>query len=269
MQAAAHGFEHLLQLGLGAHHIQAVVQPGHERAVGDDELIAPLGGADQHLRHPFPVEVAEAVAQNGVALLHLEADHVDASAGEGLDGDGGGEAEDTGDLLGRRQVGVDDHVQPDLPLQHIGVTAVVRVAYPGHSVLRAQALGDEAAHQVRLVHAGDGDDQVGASYAGLHQHADRRAVAVEAHGVQCAVGTAEMLRLVIHQRDVVLLLGQLLGDGIAHLAAAYDDDLHVSSSAPAARSLSSSAAENSAPSINTCPDIYSHSSTTITVAIEP
>ena len=261
-----------MQLGLRAHHIQPVVQLGHERAVGNDELVAPLGGADQHLRHPLPVEIAEAVAQEGVALLRLEAHHVDASAGEGLDGDGGGEAEDAGDLLGCRQVGVDDHVQPDLPLQHIGVTAVVRVAYPGHGVLRAQALGDEAAHQVRLVHAGDGDDQVGASHAGLHQHADRRAVAVEAHGVQRAVGTAEMLRLVIHQRDVVLLLGQLLGDGIAHLAAAYDDDLHASSSPPEGAAVclfSSRAAANSAPSISICPDIYSHSSTTITVAMEP
>ena len=215
------------------------------------------------------MEVTETVTQNGVALLHLKADHVDASPGKGLDGDGGGEAEDAGDLLCRRQVGVDDHVQPDLPLQHIRIPPVVRVAHPGHGVPCTQTLGDQAAHQVRLVHAGDGNDQIGAADTCLHQHADGSAVSVEAHGVQCAVRPAQMLRLVVHQRDVMLFLCQLLGDGIAHLAAAYDNDPHISSFAPPARFSSSSAAENSAPSISTCPDIYSHRSTTITVAIEP
>ena len=41
---------------------------------------------------------------------------------------GGGEAEDTGDLLRRRQIGVDDDIQPDLPLEDIRIPAVLDVA---------------------------------------------------------------------------------------------------------------------------------------------
>ena len=272
LQAAPHVLEHLVQLRLAAHHIQPVVRLRHKGAVGDEELVAPLRRADQHLRHPLPVEVAEGAAEDGVVRVHLEADHVDAPAGKRLHGDGRREAEDPRDLLRRRQIGVDDHVQPDLPLEHVRVPAVFRVPHPGDGVLRAHAFGDQAAHQIRLVHAGDGDDQIGLPRPGLHQHADGRAVAVDAHGVQRVVRPAQVSGLVVHQRDVVLLLRQLLGDGIAHLAAAYDDDLHLPSSSPngaAVVSLSMRAAENSAPSTSICPDMYSHSSTTITVAMEP
>ena len=207
-----------------------------------------------------------------VVFAHLEADHVDASPGKGLHGEGGGEAEDPRDLLCGSQVGVDDHVQPDLPLEHIRVPAVVGVADAGDGVLCAETLGDQRADEVRLVHAGDGDDKIGISCARLQQNTDGRAVAVDAHDVQRAVSAAQVGDLVVHKGDVVPFLCQLLGDGIAHLAAAYNNDLHVSSSPPHGAAVffaSVRAAENSAPKIKTCPDIYSHSSTTITVAMEP
>ena len=78
---------------------------------------------------------------------------------------------------------------------------------------------------------------------------------------------AEIVQDLRQLRDVAELIRR-----IAHLAAAYDDDLHASSSPPEGAAVclfSSRAAENSAPSISICPDIYSHSSTTITVAMEP
>ena len=272
LEAAAHALEHFVQLGLAAYHVQPVLQLGHEGAVGDDELIAPLGGADQYLCHALPVKVAEAAAEDGILRVQLKADHVDAPAGKGLHGDGRWEAEDPRDLLRRGQVGIDDHIQADLPLEHIRVPPVFRVPHPGNGVLCAHAFGDQRAHQVRLVHAGDGDDQVSVPRPGLHQNADGGAVAVDAQHVQRAVRTVQVGGLIVHHRDVVLFLGQLLGNGIAHLAAAYDDDLHASSSPPEGAAVclfSSRAAANSAPSISICPDIYSHSSTTITVAMEP
>ena len=71
-----------------------------------------------------------------------------------------------------------------------------------------------------------GDDQVGVPRSGHDQNADGGAVAVDAHGVQRVVRPAQVSGLVVHQRDVVLLLRQLLGDGIAYLAAAYNYDAH-------------------------------------------
>ena len=112
--------------------------------------------------------------------MQLKADHVDAPTGKGFHRDGRWEAEDPRDLLRRGQVGIDDHIQADLPLKHISVPAVFRVPHPGNGVLCAHAFGDQCAHQVRFVHAGDGDDQVGVPRSGLHQNADGGAVAVDA-----------------------------------------------------------------------------------------
>lgn len=83
-----------------------------------------------------------------------------------------GKLQDPGDLLGRSQVGIDEHIQADLPLQHPGVPAILRVPDPGDGVLCPQLFGDQAAHQVRLVQIGDGDDQVRAADPRRVQHAD-------------------------------------------------------------------------------------------------
>ena len=273
MERAAHDLQHLLELTLGAHQIQPVVGPGHKGAVGNDALVAPLGGADQHVRLALAVEAAEAVAHQRVLRQGLQADHIDAAAGKGLHGDGGGKAEDAGYLLGRSQIGVDDHVQSDLPLQDVRILPVLGVADAGHGMTCAQALGDEAADHVGVIHAGDGDDQIRRADAGVHQDADGRAAAVDAHNIHRTVGAGQVGDLVVHHDDVVLLLGQLAGDGVAHLAAAHNDDLHASSSPPDEGAACFFRwirdADSSAPSIRTCPDIYSHSSTTTMVAMEP
>ena len=190
----------------------------------------PVSGADQHLRQAVAMEIVQGHPRQGVLLRHPEADHVDAPSGEGLHREGRREAQDPGDLPGRPQVGIDQHIQADLPLQHSGVPAILRVPDPGDGVLRPQLLGDQAAHQVRLVQIGDGDDQVRAADPRRVQHADAGAVALHAHHIQGAVGPVQGRGVVIHDGDVVILHRQLPGNGIAHLAVAHNDDLHACSS---------------------------------------
>ena len=137
----------------------------------------------------------------------------------------------------------------------------------------AQTLGQQAADHIGVVRAGDGDDQIRRAGSGVHQDADGRAAAGDAHDIQRAVRTGQVGDLVVHHGDVVLLLRQLAGDGVAHLAAAYDEYLHASSS-PSGRDAACflrcvRAEDSSAPKIRIWPDIYSHSSTTMTVAMEP
>ena len=169
-------------------------------------------------------------------------------------------------------LGVDDHIEPDLTAQDRRIAEVFRIAHAGDRVLCAKLFRHQAADEVHLIVFRNGDEKIRLAHARLQQNADGRAVAVDAHDIQRAVGTAQVGDLVVHKGDVVPFLCQLLGDGIAHLAAAYNNDLHVSSSPPHGAAVfftSVRAAENSAPKIKTCPDIYSHSSTTITVAMEP
>ena len=273
LQGAADAPEHFLQLCLGAHHIELVPAAGHEGAVGDDKIVPPVGGADQHLCQAIAVEIVEGHPGQGVLLRYLKTDHIDAASGKGLHGKGRREAQDPGDLLGRPQIGVDEHVQADLPLEHGVIPAILGVAYPGDGVLGPQLFGDEAAHQVCLVQIGDGDDQVRAADPRRVQHADAGAVALHAHDVQGAVGPVQGCGVVIHDGDVVILHRQLPGNGIADLAVAYDDDFHACSSplpdGSRLRLRRRITALYSAPMISTVPLIYSHSSTTTIVAMEP
>ena len=206
-----------------------------------------------------------------VLLLYGEADHVDAAPGKGLHAEGGREGQNPADFQRRRQVGVDDHVQPDFLLQKVGLAAVFRVPDPGHRVLGPQLLGNQAAHQVGLVQVGDGDDQVGAARPGPHQHRDAGGVAHHAHHVQGVLRPGQRLGAPVHHGDVVSLAGELLGDGVAHLAVAYDDNFHVASSPFRATCTlrCCKTAASSAPRITTTADMYSHSSTTTMAAMEP
>lgn len=262
-----------MQLRLGTHHIQPVVGPRHKGAVGDDALIAPLDGADQHIGLAVAVGLSQTAAHKEILRLRLQADHVDEAASKRLHGDGGGKAEDTGDLLRRRQIGVDDHIQPDLPLEDVRIPAVLGVAYTGDGVAGAQTLCHQAADHIGIVHAGDGDDQIRRADAGIHQYADGCAAAVDTHDIQRVVRLGQMGDLVVHHNDVMLFLLHLACNGVPHLTAAYDNDLHASSSPPDGGAAfffcCARAADSSAPKISTCPDIYSHSSTTTMVAIEP
>ena len=224
--------EHLLQLRLGADHVDVVAQTRHEGAVGNDVLAVALRSADQYICRTLAVIVAQGNAHQIVRLRHLEADHVDAAVGKRLHGKGGGEADDTADLTGGGKVGIDDHVQTDLPLEHTGIPAVFRIAHTGNGVLGAQLLGNQTADQIGLVHAGHGNHQIRRPYPGRHQHADAGAVALHAHHIQRAVRLGKGRRHIVHQRDVVFFRGHLAGNGKAHLAVADNDNFHVYSSPP-------------------------------------
>ena len=273
LQRLADAAQHLLQLRLRADHIELIARPRDKIAVRDQNLAVVLRRTDQHLGQPLAVEIAQRHAGQPVTRADAEADHVDPPARERLHAQRRREAEDARDLLRRAEVGVDDHVQPDLLLEQLRVAAVLRVAHAGNRVLCAELLRDQAADEIRLVEVRHRDDQIRRPRPGLGQHADARAVAELAHHVECAVRPAQRRRVGVHHNNVMILTGQLAGDGIAHLAVADDDNLHVCSSlSPEGPSLffhSRIAPLNSAPIIIIVPLIYSHSSTTTIAAIAP
>ena len=206
---------------------------------------------------------------------NIKADHIDASTSKGLHRKSRGGGHDAGDLLRCRQIGVDDHVQADLLLQHIGVPAILRAAHPGDGMARPQLFCYEAAQQIRIVQVGHGDDQICRLRAGLLQHTNGCAVALDAHDIQGILRTVQRNGVVVHHDDVMAFAGELAGDGIAHFPVSHNDDLHSVSSSSFARRIvflslcARRAPLYSAPMISTWPLIYSHSSTTTMVAMEP
>jgi hypothetical protein len=115
---------------------------------------------------------------------------------------------------------------------------VLRVVHPSEDPGDAELLlGEQRGHQVVLVVTGGGDHDVRRPHVGLLQDARLASVAVHDPGVRRPV--AELLRQVpalLHQRDVVPTLGQILGEVPTHRAAAGDDHPHPCCSSAAIRS---------------------------------
>ena len=131
-----------------------------------------------------------------------------------------------GDLTGGGKVGVDDHVQADLPLEHLSIAAIVGVADTSHRVACAQLLGNEAAHQIRLVMAGNGDDEIGVSCACVDEDGDGSTVALQTHDVQRTFAAAQGGGAAVYNGNIVSLLRESLGDGKAYFTVANDNNFH-------------------------------------------
>ena len=139
----------------------------------------------------------------------------------------GGEAEQPGDLQSGGPLRVDEQVDAHVPLEAVGVYGVLDVADPGDGEGGAHVLGRETGDHVDLVHAGGRDQDVCVLGPCLPQGGDRRTVALDAHHIQRLVRLSQGLVAGVHNGDIVLLLGQLLGQGIADLSITHDDDVQL------------------------------------------
>ena len=218
--------EELGQLVRGGGEIDLVPGAEDEVAGGNDGLPLPADGADQHPNPNVPVHVRQLEpVQGGVggeAVFH----QLQASLGEGLHLHGGGEAEDAGDFPGGGPLGIDGHGEAQLVPHETKLLFIFRIADAGDGVLRPQLPGDQTGEDIQLVAGGGGDQKLRPVHLRLFLHAVYRAVAADAHHIVDVDDVVDEPGILVHDGDVVPVGGELLGQGRAHLARAYDDDFH-------------------------------------------
>ena len=142
------------------------------------------------------------------------------------------------DVLGHQLFGADDDVHRDVIAieQLLLVYQVLGGAHPGYlGGGMEQGVGHLAGHHVDLVTVGDRHQHVGVFGAGLEQGVGVRGLAGDGADVQPVLQGAELVAVGVDHRDVVLLYGQVLGQGTADLAGAKDNDFHGSGSSNAVR----------------------------------
>ena len=202
--------------------------PGFEDvgAVGDAHVPAPLGGADQHLLAENGGEPGQLDAVETAALPDAEGDDLQLTVGEGVHLGSRGELQDAGDLLRRHIVGVDGEVEIHDVAQALHALQIFLVAQAHDGVPGAHGPGKLAGHQIGLVVAGGGDEDVGLAGFGLLQNARRGAVAHAAQHIHGVGRGVQFVAIFIDEGDVVPFPAETVGDGMAHLAGARDDDIH-------------------------------------------
>ena len=163
----------------------------------------------------------------GAALRHREFTELDAPLAKGLDLGGGGEGEDARDLLGGGELGVDSHGEPEILAHEHKLLRVFRVAHARNGVLGAQFVRNQTAEHVALVGRGGGHQKIGLGDAGLELDGVVDAVALDGDDVKSRVRVLELVGAVVDDHHVVPLGGELFGEGVAHLAVADDDNIHI------------------------------------------
>ena len=222
----AHGAEELKGVAGGGDDRDDILLGEDEMTVGDVGLVPALHGADQHVAGELGDHVLDRHTRKDTALGDLVFEQLHPSAGEGVDPDGRGETQDTGDLGGGGLLGVDDHSQAQLVLEVARLAAVGGVLDSGDGLAVARLLGDETAEQVQLVGARDRDEQVGLLDPRLLLEGMGGSVAHEAHDVQARADVPYHIGAGVDHGYAVAVLIQLLGQGLTHLAAANDYNIH-------------------------------------------
>ena len=208
--------------------MHAIAGADNKLAVGDGHGAVPLHGGVKHAGDAVELagQILQGQAHHHVVLLGAELHHLHPALGKGLDVAGEGKAQQPADFQGRGALGVDGHVDAQLLLKEHQAVVVLGVADAGDGVLRAKALGDQAAEHVGLVAGGGGDDDVRPVDAGVNESLGVGAVAADAEHVQLVLTALENLLVGVENHDVVLLLGQMLRQRMADLAVAYHKDSH-------------------------------------------
>ena len=217
--------EELLQLGRRGGQVDLVAGLQFKVAGGDDGLPLAGHGADQHPHPQVPVEVGKAHAVQLAALPDTILHQLHAALGEGLQLDGVGEAQHTGDLAGGGLLRIDDHGKAQILPHEAQLLFILRVADTGDGMAHAQLLGHQARHNVDLIAGGGGDQQVGLVRLRLLLHLIDGAVAADAHHIMDIDDVVNKVIVMVDDRYLVFL-GQLLRQRQAYFARAHDNDSH-------------------------------------------
>ena len=139
------------------------------------------------------------------------------------------------DLLHHGAFGVDEHVDRHVLAAEELELGVVAVRPPGvfagtnaGDLARRleQRVADLARHHVDLVAVGHGDQEIDVVGAGGQQRVGAGGVAVDGLDVQPVLQLLEAPGVLVDQRDVEVLVGEVLGQRASGLAGPENQDLH-------------------------------------------
>ena len=100
------------------------------------------------------------------------------------------------------------------------------VVNAGYSLLCSQIVGKHACGHVPAFIGGDGYEQVGFSHSHFFQAFYGGRGGCSRHQVEVRVQCAQLLFVVVHQNDVLLLAGQQLGQVCAYCAGTCNNYFH-------------------------------------------
>ena len=84
-------------------------------------------------------------------------------------------------------------------------------AQPGEPLGNLELRGQETGHEIDLVLVGDGDHHFRVPDSRFYQHARKAGVAVNRHHIQRVRDAADLLSVIVDDRNIVAFPGKFLG----------------------------------------------------------
>ena len=194
--------------------------------VGDVGFLPAFHRADQHVTAQFGDHFTHRKPDQRTFFGNTEFQQLYQPPAEGVDLDGGREAQYPRDFLCGCLLRIDDHGKPQLVLQKIHVRTVFRAAHPRNGAAIPRFFGNQTAQKIQLVRACYGDQQVGFGNAGFLLYRQCGTVAHHAQHVKTGGNLLHLVGRGVHHGDVVMVFAQLLGKALPDLAATHNYNIH-------------------------------------------
>ena len=201
---------------------------GLEGVVGvrHEEIAAAENGADAHAGGQ--AEFAQRDGQGGAAGLEADLLQFDAAPGDFLDDEAVGIADRFGQLHGGQPRRTEEVIDAELPREIVEpLLALHGKAGAGDAAACPEGFTDQAAHEIGVVVAGQGEEQVAFGDAGFLEGLNARTAAVQHAAVELFVKFLGEFLVLLDDANGVLLVGEGAGHVQTDGAGANNDDVHV------------------------------------------
>ncbi len=192
---------------------------------GHDDFAAALDERHAHLAGQLQVEQGPPDGRGCRRNRTLE--QFDATTREFLDHQAFGIADVLGQFHGGEPLDAEQVVDLEVrPVVEEPFVALQRPVHTGHRLAGAQRAAEGSGNQVHVAVAGEGEQQIAISRSRLGQSGHIRAVGAHHPGVELFVQFAGQHLIGLDDGDVVVPVGEIVGQMAAHFARACDDDVH-------------------------------------------
>ena len=189
-------------------------------------MIFPLNHTDQQISSHLFAGIDDLLSSPCGALRNPEAYQIHLPLCKGIHLHGGGNLNQPCDIRCCGQFRVDGHGQPQFLFNESDFRIIAGITHPGNGLAVSCLSRDQTAQKIYLILVGHRNQQVCLLHAGLFLHMVAGCISLNAHHIQKITHHVDLLLVRIDNGNLMSLFIELLGQNIANLSAACDNDFH-------------------------------------------
>ena len=196
--------------------------------MGDNHVMIPQNKGDQHRRRQG--NVLQGPVGHGRAGGNLRFQKPHLPAGKILHVNGGRGHDEAADFTGRNQLRTQHQVDVEIFLDIVHrLRQELRIPDAGNGMGDSVFLRQYAGNDIHLVHGGHRHQQVASRHIPAPHKGRTGAVGLDGEHVQVIPDGLQLFPVRVHHHHIITFVNQKIGNNIAQMACANDNDTHICS----------------------------------------